>query len=70
VKDTGRAAIESTSRLLRALEAPELKMEDTGDRKLRTTDDPKSTGGGYDPYNQTDKPKRPPGKPPVKPGSK
>jgi hypothetical protein len=71
VKDTGRAAIESTSRLLRKLEAPELKMEDTQDEELRLTDEPKSTGGGYDPYNQASKPKAPPaGKPPIKPGGK
>ena len=71
VKDAGRIAIESTSRLLRKLEAPELKMEDTRDEELRLTDEPKSTGGGYDPYNQASKPKAPPaGKPPIKPGGK
>jgi hypothetical protein len=70
VKDAGRAAIESTSRLLRKLEAPELKVEDTQDEELRLTDEPKSAGGGYDPYNQSSNPRPPPGKPPIKPGGK
>jgi hypothetical protein len=69
MKVAGRAAIESTSRLLRKLEAPELKMEDT-DEKLRFTDKRNSAGGGYDPYNQTNKPRPPPGRPPLKPGGK
>ena len=51
VKETSRIAIESTSRLLRKLEAPDLKMEDTKDEKLRIMSD-SSPGGGYDPYNQ------------------
>jgi len=51
VKETSRIAIESTSRLLRKLEAPDLKMEDTKDEELRIMSDP-SAGGGYDPYNQ------------------
>lgn len=57
LKETGRNAIESTSRLLRKLEAPELKMEDEKDEELRLTDD--SAGGGYDPYNQRNTPRRP-----------
>ena len=57
VKQTGRIAIESTSRLLRKLEAPELKMEDTRDEEVRITPDP-GAGGGYDPYNQRVKPPR------------
>ena len=57
VKETSRIAIESTSRLLRKLEAPELKMEDTKDEEVRITPDP-SAGGGYDPYNQRVKPPR------------
>lgn len=56
LKDTGRNAIESTSRLLRKLEAPGLKMEDKKDEELRLTDD---AGGGYDPYNQRNTPRRP-----------
>jgi hypothetical protein len=58
VKTTSRHAIESTTRLLRKLEAPELKMEDTKDEELRIAPEP-STGGGYDPYNQATKPTRP-----------
>jgi hypothetical protein len=57
VKETSRIAIESTSRLLRKLEAPELKMEDTRDEEVRITPDP-GAGGGYDPYNQRVKPPR------------
>jgi hypothetical protein len=55
VKETSRIAIESTSRLLRKLEAPDLKIEDSEDEELRIIADP-SAGGGYDPYNQTIKP--------------
>jgi hypothetical protein len=57
LKETGRNAIESTSRLLRKLEAPELKMEDKKDEELRLTDD--NPGGGYDPYNQRQRPRGP-----------
>jgi hypothetical protein len=57
LKETGRNAIESTSRLLRKLEAPELKMEDKKDEELRLTDE--DAGGGYDPYNQRNTPRRP-----------
>src|SRR2546421_12191740 len=45
VKQTSRIAIESTSRLLRKLEAPDLKVEDTKDERLRVMPDP-SAGGG------------------------
>ena len=57
MKTTGKHAIESTSRLLRKLELPELKFEDPKDEELRVMPDP-STGGGYDPYNQATKPAR------------
>lgn len=57
LKDTGRNAIESTSRLLRRLEAPGLKMEDKKDEELRLMDD--EAGGGYDPYNQRQTSRRP-----------
>jgi hypothetical protein len=57
LKETGRNAIESTSRLLRKLEAPGLKMEDKKDEELRLTDD--DAGGGYDPYNQRNTSRRP-----------
>jgi hypothetical protein len=55
VKQTSRIAIESTSRVLRRLETPELKVESTKDEELRITPDP-SAGGGHDPYNQRTKP--------------
>ena len=51
LKETGRMAIESTSRLLRRLEIPELKVEDKKDEELRLESD-RDAGGGYDPYNQ------------------
>ena len=56
LKETGRNAIESTSRLLRRLEVPDMKVEDKKDEELRLTDD--DAGGGYDPYNQRT-PRRP-----------
>jgi hypothetical protein len=58
MKNTGRHAVESTSRLLRKLELPELKFEDAKDEKLRIAPDATSSGG-YDPYNQATKPGRP-----------
>ncbi len=59
LKQTSRIAIESTSRLLKRLEAPELKVEDTQNNELRLMPDGKSApGGGYDPYNQDNKPNR------------
>lgn len=51
LKETGRIAIESTSRLLRKLEIPEMKVEDKTDEELRLESD-RDRGGGYDPYNQ------------------
>ena len=51
LKETGRIAIESTSRLLRKLEIPELKVEEKKDEELRLESD-RDAGGGYDPYNQ------------------
>jgi hypothetical protein len=60
LKDTARIAIESTSRLLRKLEAPNLKVENEVDQELRIESDPDS-GGGYDPYNQRT-PTRKPGR--------
>jgi hypothetical protein len=60
VKETSRIAIESTTRLLRKLETPELKVEDTQDEELRIMpDEGKCAGGGYDPYNQTNKGRKP-----------
>jgi hypothetical protein len=63
LKETGRNAIESTSRLLKKLELPQLKVEDKQDEELRIQSD-RDPGGGYDPYNQSVKP----GSKPVKPG--
>jgi hypothetical protein len=54
VKTTGRHAIESTSRLLKKLETPELKIEDTQEKELRILPDG-APGGGSDPYNQSNK---------------
>jgi hypothetical protein len=52
---TSRVCINATSRLLKKLETPELKIEDTKDEELRIMPEP-SSGGGYDPYNQATKP--------------
>jgi hypothetical protein len=57
VKETGRIAIGSTSRLLRKLESPELKMEDDKEPAARGGGG-RDSGGGYDPYNQPTKPRR------------
>jgi len=64
LKDTARHANDSTSRLLRKLESPELKVEDKNDEELRIQSD-RDPGGGYDPYNQSVKP----GSKPFKPSS-
>ncbi|HEX4269008.1 MAG TPA: hypothetical protein VHY36_14065 [Steroidobacteraceae bacterium] len=54
LKDTGRNALEATSRLLKKLEAPHLEMEDKKDEELRIqSDQDRDPGGGYDPYNQS-----------------
>lgn len=55
LKETGRHALESTSRLLKKLEMPQLKVEDKEDEELRIQSD-RDPGGGYDPYNQSTKP--------------
>jgi hypothetical protein len=60
IATTSRICLDATSRLLKKLETPELKMEDAKDEELRIMPEP-STGGGYDPYNQATKP--PPKKP-------
>lgn len=62
IKDTGRSAIDATSRLLKKLEVPHLEVEDKKDEELRIQPD-RDPGGGYDPYNQSTKPgKSPPRK--------
>ena len=56
---TSRDAVDATSRLLKKLETPELKIEDTQDKELRIAPDPTTTkGSGYDPYNQATKPSK------------
>jgi len=63
LKQTGRNAIESTTRLLRKLEAPELEVEQPHEEELRIQpDNDNCAGGGYDPYNQPIKSRRPPTK--------
>lgn len=62
LKDTGRNLKDSTSRLLRKLEVPHLEVEDKKDEELRLESD-RDPGGGYDPYNQSTKPR---GAPPRK----
>ena len=65
VKEAAHAAVESTSTLLRRLEAPELKVEDhKPDNELRLEDDV-DKGGGYDPYGTRVGSRQPP-KPPLK----
>jgi hypothetical protein len=53
MKDTARIAIDSTSRLLKKLEVPELKMEDTQNNPLSIEPDKRDAGGGYDPYGSS-----------------
>jgi hypothetical protein len=63
LKQTSRNAIESTTRMLKKLEAPELKVEQTHEEELRIQPDSGTdAGGGYDPYNQPTKSRRTPGK--------
>ncbi len=57
IAQTSRIFVGATSRLLKKLDAPELKVEDTHDGELRIMPDSPKTGGGYDPYNQVTKPK-------------
>jgi hypothetical protein len=66
IKAASKTALDSTSILLKKLEAPDLKMENPEDEEVRGLPDSKDKGGGYDPYNQPIKP-RAPGKPPRKP---
>src|SRR5689334_8579734 len=50
VVETGRIFIGNTSRLLKKLETPELKVEDDSQTELRLESD-RDAGGGYDPYS-------------------
>jgi hypothetical protein len=63
LKQTGRNAIESTTRMLRKLETPELKVEQPHEEELRIQPDSNTcSAGGYDPYNQPIKSRRTPTK--------
>jgi hypothetical protein len=63
LKQTGRNAIDSTTRMLRRLESPELKVEQPHEEELRIQPDSDNcAGGGYDPYNQPTKSRRTPTK--------
>lgn len=64
IKDTGRNAIDATSRLLKKLDVSHLEVEDKKDEDLRIQSD-RDPGGGYDPYNQSTQPSgsRPGGRP-------
>jgi hypothetical protein len=50
--ETGRTLIDSTSRLLRRLEVPELKVEEEAEPQLQLESD-RDAGGGYDPYGRS-----------------
>jgi hypothetical protein len=50
IKETSRIAIDSTSRLLKRLEVPELKVEDTQKNNELTLESDRDAGGGYNPY--------------------
>ena len=66
VKEAGRAAIESTSTLLKKLEAPHLKVEDTNKSNELRLEDSADPGGGYDPYgSRVGSSKPPPPKSPL-----
>jgi hypothetical protein len=56
IKDTTRSAVDSTSRLLKKLEVPELKLEDTQNDSLSIESD-RDVGGGYDPYGSAAPPR-------------
>ena len=63
LKQTGRNAIDSTTRMLRKLETPELEVEQPHEEELRIQPDSSTcSGGGYDPYNQPTKSRRTPTK--------
>ena len=68
IAKTGRSAIESTSMLLKKLEVPELKIEDSGESKELALEEEKA-GGGYDPYGKRNA-ARPAAKPAAKPFKK
>jgi hypothetical protein len=50
IKETSRIAIESTSHLLKKLEVPELKVEDTQENNELKVESDRDAGGGYNPY--------------------
>jgi hypothetical protein len=59
IKETSRIAIDSTSRLLKRLEVPELKMEDTQKNEELSLESERDAGGGYDPYGGSKSAKSP-----------
>jgi hypothetical protein len=65
VKEAGRAAIESTSTLLKKLEAPHLKVEDTNKNNELRLEDNVDPGGGYNPYGSGVGSRQPPPKTPL-----
>ena len=50
IKETSRIAIDSTSRLLKKLEVPELQVEDTQKNNELSLESDRDAGGGYNPY--------------------
>jgi hypothetical protein len=50
IKETSRIAIDSTSRLLKRLDVPELKVEDTQKNNELSLESDRDAGGGYNPY--------------------
>jgi hypothetical protein len=58
IEQTIKIAIDTTSHLMKKLEAPELKVEDTDEHELRIVSDV-DPGGGYDPYNVKTGPRKP-----------
>lgn len=56
-REMSGSAQASASQILRKLGAPEFKVEDAQEEKLRIKREP-CGGAGYDPYNQAKKPRR------------
>jgi hypothetical protein len=53
VVETGRIFVDSTSRLLRKLEAPELKLDGEETTPELGIESDRDAGGGYDPYGRS-----------------
>jgi len=52
VVESGRNLVDSTSRLLKRLDIPELKTEEQAEKELHVESDG-DAGGGYDPYGRS-----------------